>query len=437
MKISRNILFIILMALLIMPAFQELTGIFPEKPLKGAIEKPQRPELNLKSWFDASFQEKYDDYLEQGIGFRPTFIRINNQIAFSLFDTALANGVIIGKNNYLYEINYVKAYCGLDFIGDSSIRAQVIKARKFQDELQQQGKHFLMIFTPGKASFFPEHFPSAYQALPKKPTNYQSFIKACKELGVNYIDFNEWFLSMKAKSPYPLYSKTGIHWSLYGVSLAVDSLVGYMEKAANINMVDFGWDGVDISSTPHDTDSDIADGMNLLFPVRPGKLAYPRIYFNDSPEQVKPSVIVVGDSYYWNIMGSGISSRLFKNNEFWFYNQEAHNPGWQAPKKMSEINRLEAISKQDFIILLSTEANLNRFPFGFFEDLEKEKSTASRPKMNPEEREKQIKEIMAKMKGSAETMQLIRKKAQDKKVSVEEMIRLDAEWVYENTKAGK
>ena len=118
-----------MMLLLILPAIQQYTGFIPEKPLKGAIAKPEVPVLSLKTWFDVSFQESYDDYLEQGIGFRPTLIRINNQIAFSLFDTALANSVIIGKDNYLFELNYIKAYEGIDFAGYEKIRDQVEKAR--------------------------------------------------------------------------------------------------------------------------------------------------------------------------------------------------------------------------------------------------------------------------------------------------------------------
>jgi hypothetical protein len=35
---------------------------------------------------------------------------MNNQLAFSLFNKAKANGAVVGKENYLYEENYIKAY---------------------------------------------------------------------------------------------------------------------------------------------------------------------------------------------------------------------------------------------------------------------------------------------------------------------------------------
>jgi len=437
MKTTRHILFFVIMLLLILPAIQQYTRFIPEKPLKGAITEPVKPELTFKSWFDVSFQESYDDYLEQGIGFRPTLIRINNQIAYTLFDTALANSVIIGKNNYLYEINYIKAFEGTDFIGNEKIIEQVDNARQLQDLLGGKGKHFFIIFAPGKASFYPEYIPNKYRNPTRSRTNYEQFTNLCQQSGVHYLDFNRWFVAMKDTSRYPLFTRTGTHWSLYGVALAVDSLVKYMEKSGNMDMVDFGWDGIELSNEPRDTDNDIAEGMNLLFPIPSGKLAYPNLRYGSEEGKVKPDVLVIGDSYYWNIMGSGIASRLFGDNNFWFYNQEAHNPAWPSPKKVSELNLSEELQKVDFVILLATEANLYKFPFGFLDNAIRAYTQPSQAeKMTAPEREEKILEIIAGMRSSKETMVMIRDKAAMKKVTEEEMLRLDAEWIF-NTKYGQ
>lgn len=433
MKTTRYILFSLLMLLLVLPAIQQYTGFIPEPPLKGAITEPVKPQITLKSWFDASFQEKYDDYLEQAIGFRPTLIRINNQLAFTLFDTALANGVVIGKNNYLYEINYIKAYEGTDFVGYDSIEHQVAKARQVQQLLEENGQHFLIVFAPGKGTYYPEFIPEKYQVKQRGMTNYSLYRKRLREEGIHFIDFNQWFLQMKDTATYPLYSKTGIHWSLYGVALAVDSLVHYMEAGSGIDMVDFGWDGLEISSTPRETDNDIAEGMNVLFPVRTGPMAYPRIRFNDPPEKVKPNVLAIGDSYYWNIMGSGIAARLFNDNNFWFYNREAHNPRYQAPKEVKDLDILGEIKRQNWVILISTDANLPKFAFGFLDNYLYACSHKDLVKpVDPELKEKRIREIMASIKDSKDWAEMIRQKASKKGISFEEMLRLDAEWVFDH-----
>jgi hypothetical protein len=333
-------------------------------------------------------------------------------------------------------MNYIKAYEGLDFVGDKQINEQVSKAKFLQNKLETNGKHFIILFAPGKASFFPEYIPDKYCLKKKGPTNYEYFVKNCKNQGVHFLDFNSWFISMKDTSRYPLYSKTGIHWSLYGVALAVDSLVKYMEKTACIDMVDFTWDKVEVSTSPRDTDSDISDGMNLLFPIPSGKLAYPTIQYLDSPEKTKPNVMVVGDSYYWNVMGSGIGSRLFDDNSFWFYNQEVHNPSWPSPRQASSLNILEEIEKQDFVILISTEANLFKFPYGFLDRAFQSYTNPTKAEvMSSKEKEQEILKIMDILRNSNESIASIRAKAIKKKISFEEMLRLDAEWVF-NQKFG-
>ncbi len=432
MKKTRLTLFVLLMLLLIFPAVQRITGLIPEKPLKGAITLPEKPPLNLKSWFDGSFQSKFDPYLEQTVGFRASLIRINNQLAFTLFDTALANGVVIGKQNYLYEINYIKAFEGTDFVGRDSIDHQVAKAKFMQQKLAESGKHFLIVFAPGKGSFYPEYIPERYQLKHRGMTNYDYYVRRFREEGIHFIDFNRWFIQMKDSCRYPLITRAGIHWSLYGVALAVDSLVHYMEKTAGIDMVDFSWDGMEVSSKPRETDNDIAEGMNVLFPVRSGPLAYPRLRFNDPPEKARPNVLAMGDSYYWNILGSGISARLFGDNNFWYYNQEAHNPSWPAPREVKSLNILDEISRQQFVILISTDANLARFPFGFLDDYMK--ASLGKAQVKPEDspqKEKRILEIIKAIRDTKDWAASIKQKAVAKGISFEEMLRLDAEWVYE------
>jgi hypothetical protein len=238
---------------------------------------------------------------------------------------------------------------------------------------------------------------------------------------------------MKDTCRYPLYSRTGIHWTSYGVALAVDSLVRYMEKEAGIDMVEFGWDGIETTAKPRDTDNDIADGMNILFPISTGTLAYPKIRYVDPPEKVKPNVMAVGDSYYWNIMGSGIAARLFNDNNFWFYNREAHNPAYPAPKVVKDLNILSEIKRQQFVIIISTDANLPKFAFGFLDDYMHAFQNQDIKNVTDEpQKEQRILEIMASIRNSKDWALMVRQKAIKKGISFEEMLRLDASWVYNN-----
>ena len=368
MKWFKHILYGLLMLMLAIPLIQRIIPIFEETPLKGYFTIPPKPSFTLDSAFDGTFQEAYNNYFEHTIGFRPALVRINNQVAYTVFDTVQASGVIVGKNNYLYEINYIKAYKGWDYQGDSAIESQAVKAEYVYKKLAEAGKTLVFVFAPGKASFFPEYIPEKYMLRPSgNRTNHGAFVSKFKEFNVPFIDFNTWFVQMKDTVTYPLYPQCGIHWSAYGAALATDSLVHYIEKVRNIDMVDVSWDGFDLPDNLRDPDYDVGEGMNLLFKLPHYPMAYPRVQFGNEEGKTLPNAIVVADSYYWNIFGQGYSSRLFNDNNFWYYNEEVYNSDWTEARKVAELDLLDELDKADVIIIMATEANLYRFPYGFID----------------------------------------------------------------------
>jgi len=440
MKLLKNILFLLLMLMIGLPLIQQSVPLFTVKPLNGAFSEPVSPSLSWKTVFDGTFQDSLNTWIEHNIGFRPTLVRINNQVSYSVFDSALANGVVIGNDRYLYEINYIKAWKGWDFIGDSSIAAETQKASYVAQKLHEAGKSLLFVLAPGKASFFPEYIPDLYKNKPSGPqTNYHAWRNSFSKAGLPLIDFNDWFVKMKDTASYPLYPQCGIHWSAYGVALALDSLINTIEHDRNIDMVDMSWDGFDIPDTLRSPDYDIAEGMNLLFTIPHYKMAYPRLRFSNETGKVKPNALVVADSYYWSIFGSGISARLFNDNTFWYYNVEAHNPQWKAPRKTADINILDATGNADVIIMMATEANLYRFPYGFIDRLydalmaEGGVKASDKPVVIIDEakKEAEIAEIMKNIDNTPGWKESVREKAQKKGIGYTEQLRYDAEWMWE------
>jgi hypothetical protein len=434
----KNILFFLMMLLIGLPLIQRTVPIFAESPLKGSFKIPEKPEATLLSWFDGTYQESYNSFYENSIGLRSVFVRINNQIAFSVFDTAQANGVIIGKQKYLYEINYIKAWKGWDFVGRKTIDDQVNKAVYVNEKLRAAGKTLVIVIAPGKASYFPEYIPDKYTRQSSgELTNYQAYLNSFSKTAVPLIDFNDWFIKMKDTISYELYPQCGIHWSAYGVALALDSLINFIEKERNIDMVDFSWNGFDFPDTLRKPDYDIAEGMNLLFRIPHYPMAYPKISFGNENGKTKPNVIVVSDSYYWSIFGKGYASRLFGDNNFWYYNKEVHNPEWTTPRKAEELNILDAVSKADVILIMATEANLYRFPYGFIDRLydalivqgEVKPSTGSAT--GDPGKEAGISEIMKSIDNSPGWKESVMNKAAKKGISYKEMLRLDATWTWE------
>ena len=125
------------MFFLLIPLLQQFLNLFPVKPLKGAIINLPDTSFTWKGWLNGSFQKKKEKYVNENFGLRNIFLRINNEIKFDLFGKIYAHDVIVGKENYLFEKNYIKAYNGEDFIGVDSIKKISDQLKFIQDELKK------------------------------------------------------------------------------------------------------------------------------------------------------------------------------------------------------------------------------------------------------------------------------------------------------------
>ncbi len=424
----RKIIFLLLLATLILPLIQSKFNLVKIHPLKGAITQTPDTSFSWKGWFAGGYQEQKEKYLNESFGFRNLFIRMNNQVAFNLFDYALANGVIIGKKNYLYEENYIKAYYGLDFVGTDSINRTMQRLKFIQDTLTKLNKTLLVVFASSKGTYYPEFFPDRYNQA-RGTTNYEIYLKDAKDMGINYIDFNKYFVDNKNKSKYPLYSKYGIHWSYYGECLAADSIIKTIEKLRNIKMPHIFWDKVNMDKRPRERDADIEDGMNLLFNLKSDSLAYPVIKFQSDSGKTKPSSIIIADSYYWGMFGFDIS-RVYSDTHFWFYNNTIYPDYYTNGLTAKQVDLKDQIAKHDIIIIMATDATSPNLGWGFIENAY---NTFKGYHVNsPADERAQIMDIANKIKVNAEWMAKIAEGAKRDGISLDSALILNAIWVRDN-----
>lgn len=366
-KYILNALFFMLLCFLFVPLFQMITEIKEVKPLKGDVELTPRTKFSLNSWFNGFYQDSTDKYFNDNIGFRPWLVKLRNQISFSVFDIMNAKDVIRGKENYLYEVNYIKAYNGDDFIGLDSIDFKVKQIKYLQDKLESLGKTLIVYLAPGKGSFYPEYFPDAYTKPITDKTNYKQYSKSLKLNNVNTIDCNKWFLSMKDTCNCMLYPKYGIHWSYFGMVKAADSLIKYIEQKRNIRMPQIQITHTEKSIRVQPGDYDIGDGLNLLFQLNSDTMCYPKIKWVSDKGTIKPKVIVIGDSFYWSMYDMGICTNSFSLGGFWYYNNEVYPESHDKKVYVHQVDLNQKIKETDVFILMVTEANLSKFSWGFVE----------------------------------------------------------------------
>jgi hypothetical protein len=431
--IKKSVFFFFL-ALLALPALQYKFELIPIKPLGGHYEFEQRPAFTWDTWVSMQFQQKYEKFVNDNIGFRELFVRSYNQVWFSLFHRVQNYNVVLGRNNVLYEENYITDYLGLNFRGEDSINDQLLKVKYLQDTLAKLNKHLILFFAPGKASYYPDEIPASYRIKEQPQTNYKFYTKRCKELGLNYIDMNGWFVSQKTRSPYPLYKPGGIHWTVYGMTLAFDSLNRYMGNLQGAPLPTFHIDNVEWSDTARDADNDVEKSLNLLFNLPYGKYAYPILSWKEGPTTKKPTVLTIADSYWWNVYGVGYTPRAYNGNNFWFYNQQAYFDNGAPMASVDTISIKEEIQKTDFIIVLATEANYHRFGFGFIERLYDFYTGKGNLLADKRVLEKALLEEIRIIREDANWMALIQKKAKDSGQPIDSVLRKDAQYMLDQKK---
>ena len=411
-------LFSVLCLLLTLPCVLQIVGLSGNY-LGGHIERTQLPIWSLDSWLSNEFQPNAEKYLSEKYGLRTEMIRLNNQYRFSFFSKTNVKDVIIGKEGYLFAEGYIQAYIGSGHFDEEGVRMKVKRLVDINRKLMVMGKKIVVVRAAGKASFFPEYIPAHY--FPKKEKNIIDANKeALSKSGLFYIDFNDWFLELKDTSRYPLFPKTGIHWSEYGMTLAADSLIKYLEKIEGVNLPDMRITDVQVSSKPLKNDNDIERSMNLMLPVSNIQYAYPKVKF-DTLNKDSLRVLVVGDSYYQQMFDLGLSKLVFDKGQFLFYGRLVY----PDKKDLDEIGLMNLISDYDVILLMCTEANLQHFPWGvhsaLYESLCKDEIGNFIQKHLDE-----IIEIENKIRADKAWYDLIVKQAESQKTSIAEELRRDA-----------
>jgi len=429
MKDNSNILKKLLLAVIFSFMFIHMVhsflGIPRIPPLKGDVSYPEKPEFMLSAWFESTFQQQQEEYINAMFGLRSMYVRLNNQVDFSFFKKVNANDVIVGKENYLYEKKYISAYYGANFMGIDSVEHIISQMKVISDGLKQRGKELVIIFAPGKASFYPEFIPDTYKCV-NDSTNYKFLSNGAKNAGINVIDFNKWFVDNKTRSKYPLYPKYGIHWSNYGSVLAADSIINYIQKLRNIDLPNLSYDTIDMKQ-PISTDYDMGDGINLLFRLKSYDMAYAHIYTEHPKNKTKPNVLVISDSYFWQMRYFGIQNS-FDVHSFWYYNKDIYSKSETDKLQVKHLDPEEEINKHDVIIIMATESNLGKIGWGALANFENVlNGTWSKVKFKKDVAQKKL-----DIQKDEDWMKQIEKKAAERNISVDSMVTLDAIWILQN-----
>lgn len=427
-KKSYNLFVLIAFAALAFPMLKGFTKKDKNPHLAGIVVNNVNPDSLFKAeqWFSGEYQSLKDDYNNDHWAFKELFVRLNNQLYYDLFNQLRVSRFVSGKENYAFSETFIFSAYGDDYIGQQVIKTKLEKAKVVQDSLKRKGIDLLLVFAPGKGEYCSEQVEDKYKH-PILHTNYQDYISISKQLQINTLDLLAWFHQLKPTTPYPLFSKFGHHWSFYGECLAVDTIIGHIEKLHHCDLPDIVWNKIEVIDTARSRDADILKSMNLYKnPPQNMKLAYPEVMFEQDTLKNRTRVLTISDSYWYGPVYMGVGQNCFAGGQFWYYyNKIIPNPNPEEKVEVWQLDLKQNIESNQVIMLLYSDGNLPTFANTFIEDAYEmyTNPVAYKTRMektrNLKQFEKQIREQPVMLKKAT-------KKSFDLQIPLDSAIKLDA-----------
>lgn len=416
--------FLVLLLVLFSSAIQFRFSIFRELPLKGFFSQEAEPSLKYftwRRWFSHDFQQVFSDRLNEHTGFRNSLIRINNQFDYTFFGIAHAKGFLKGKDRYLYEEDYIHEYTGRYFIGNKAIDKKMSRLKNVMDSLASYNIPLVLVFESGKASIYPEYIPSRFHPGGKTVSNYDYFLSRSSEIGMPFLDINQFLLDRKDTSRYPLFPRYGMHWSLYGVHLVADTLSRYLAGVSGKPMPAFKIRQLHHSGQSLGSDYDIGELLNLVCPLEATPGVMPLVSFSAIPDGTM-SALVVADSYYI-MLAETYGKKMFGRQEYWYYNSSLYpHQNEVPPVKADKTNLREKLKSYDLVMLMVSEINLHCGFWNFADE-------AFRA-FHPEIQDSHLDDIENNIRIDREWFRFMVKKSMEQQRPLEEVIRTDAEYTF-------
>ncbi len=327
-----------------------------EDKLDGAYVNAAKPVFSMQNWFDGKFQEQADAFFNEHIIFREWLIRCRNQIDFNLYGHVHAEDVFVGKDEYLFRPTELHEMNGLYRFSEEEWGRRIRQLKHLRQLLSKQNIPLIIVIAPAKSYFYQEHVQPDKLNI-QDTTFYENFVSRLARNGISFIDMNAYFFKMKTQASYPLYCKTGIHWTEYGAIIAMDSIMRYAGSKTGKKLPGMLWNHITIKDQPSDLDNDVMKSINLLKPIKPGALAYPQLRFNYTDDVYKPNMLVVGDSYYHALFNNGIHKNITGGNSpFWYYCYEEYASA--GTKLLEEKDFLNAFEGIDLVMMIYSPPNL-------------------------------------------------------------------------------
>ena len=275
---------------------------------RGLYGVTERSSLDF-SWTslrEGKFQRAVATRVGESLPMRPFLIRLNNQIAFSLFEEVNAPGLMIGKKQQLIETTYLREYCSRkEDMAETLANRMIPMLLGIQAYYRSRGGAFLYIISPSKAAHLPEYFVGKFDcpnSVEARTTMIPDYAERLRKAGIAVFDAATFTHGLKGSYPVEMFPRGGIHWNGIGVARASIEIVKAINaQTGQETLRPFSFDYA-VKGPPIGADRDLADLTNVLVPplgYPTAKLTYqPADSCNSHPAQQLDAAVVGGSFMY-------------------------------------------------------------------------------------------------------------------------------------------
>lgn len=368
----KNLTYVILCCLLELVLFasmiQKATHFLKFEKLNGVEVTMSMPSLTFTNYIDGSFQSGTEAYLKQNFGFREPLLRCYNQYLWDFFGKSYVSrgSLSFGKDGWLYEPWAVNDYYGIHFYKhaqDADQMRQILseeakRVYQLQHILDSYGIKLFVSLVPSKDMICPEYLPenrnNRYEG-DEKMSARDFYREEYPQMGINLLDLEQYFLRIKDTADFMVFPKTGTHWSRYAALFAADTLINYMEHLGEVNMHNLVFRPRTLEES-HPADMDLEQLLNLIRPLPKPKYYYAKVTADEDTTAIKPRMITVGDSFWWNVIIQIPTPQIFFTCPYWYYNSSIYyDPYYHSVK---EVDIVEEILSSDFVNLFYSTTQL-------------------------------------------------------------------------------
>lgn len=219
MKRWKTVYMILFFAICLVPSAGMLLG-YQESSSENR-ELAEAPSLRDEKEWNWDFFMDEGEWFEDHFAFRNELVTGNAKLMSKVFSVSTDDGVIVGKDGWLYYRDSLEDYQGGNLMSDRQLFDVAHTLFLVQNYAKEKNIRFVFVVAPNKNTLYGEQMPYYYQYFRDKETNLSRIGAYLESEKVEYVDLYNYLSSNQEV----LYHRTDSHWNNKGAALVAEEIL--------------------------------------------------------------------------------------------------------------------------------------------------------------------------------------------------------------------